>query len=275
MSQLQYAETFPSDKINLPNPTVSTSVPIVPTPPANVTPKLGQTTPQDKIDIRQNPVQYYVKASFMITYILLLTTATITFIEAMRTKDVSVRHILNLETCISIVAGYFYSVFLSQIEEFGKEDKPIDWSDITKTRYLDWSITTPMMLLVLCIVLGSHINKKIPVLTMGLVLVLNYAMLYIGYLGETKVLSRPVATGSGFAAFAAMFYVIYQKFIAPQPVLENNWMFYFFLTVWALYGLIYLLPESYKNISSNILDCISKCFVGLGLWVYYSKVMVL
>ena len=38
-----------------------------------------------------------VKFSFMITYTLLLTTATITFIEAMRTTNPNVRHVLNLE----------------------------------------------------------------------------------------------------------------------------------------------------------------------------------
>ena len=35
------------------------------------------------------------------------TTATITFIEAMRTKVPKIRHMLNLETCISVVAAYF------------------------------------------------------------------------------------------------------------------------------------------------------------------------
>jgi bacteriorhodopsin len=275
MSQFLSTELFSSEPSKLPNPTVSNPVSIVPTPPPNATPTLGQTTPQDKIEIRQNPVQYYVKASFMITYILLLTTATITFIEAMRTKDTSVRHILNLETCISIVAGYFYSVFLSQIDGFSKEDKPIDWSDITKTRYIDWSITTPMMLLVLCIVLGANINKKISLGTLGTVILSNYVMLYTGYLGETKTLTRPVATASGFAAFFAMFYTIYHKFIAPKYIFENNCLFFFFVLVWALYGLVYFLPETYKNISTNLLDCISKCLIGLGLWVYYSKIVVL
>jgi len=41
--------------------------------------------------------------SFYITYVFLMTTATITFIEAIRTDDKKVRHILNLETCISVV----------------------------------------------------------------------------------------------------------------------------------------------------------------------------
>jgi bacteriorhodopsin len=264
------------EQTSLPSPQLSTSVPIVPTPPSSVpTANLANPSPQDKADIKKNPIQYYVKASFMITYILLLTTATITFIEAMRTKVAEVRHILNLETCISIVAGYFYSVFLAQIEGYGKDDKPVDWTDITKTRYIDWSITTPFMLLVLCIVLGSHINKKIPLLVLVAVFALNYVMLYTGYLGEANVMTRPVATGVGFAAFLAMFYIIYQQFVAPKYVFESYCMFFFFFTVWALYGVVYLLPETYKNITMNILDCISKCLVGLGLWVYYSKTIIL
>ena len=48
-----------------------------------------------------------VENSFYLTYVFLMTTATITFIEAMRTKNKKVRHILNLETCISVVAAFF------------------------------------------------------------------------------------------------------------------------------------------------------------------------
>ena len=76
----------PSSK-NLPTPPISTSVPIVPIPPANVTTSLGQTTPKEKIEIKKDSSSYYIKSSFMVTYILLLTTATITFIEAMRTQN--------------------------------------------------------------------------------------------------------------------------------------------------------------------------------------------
>ena len=57
-----------------------------------------------------------VKSSFSITYAFLVTTGTITFIEALRTKNETMRHILNLETCISIVAAYFYGKFMEDIE---------------------------------------------------------------------------------------------------------------------------------------------------------------
>ena len=111
---------------------------------------------ETKIIPKKNNV---LKMSFMITYILLLTTATITFIEAMRTTDPTIRHIFNLETCISIVAGYFYWLFVNKVDEAEKINSPLNWAEITEFRYIDWSITTPMMLLALSVVLGY--NTKI------------------------------------------------------------------------------------------------------------------
>jgi len=259
-------------------PVVSSSIPLVPRPPKNesvVANVIQPTTQQEKIENKVNPVQYYVKASFMITYILLLTTATITFIEAMRTKVPEVRHVLNLETCISIVAGYFYSVFLTQIDGFGKDGKTIDWSDITKTRYIDWSITTPLMLLALCVVLSHQIGRKVDIFTIAMIVVLNYIMLFIGFLGETNVLSSVSACVMGFLPFLAMFYFIYKNYVQPKYSLAGSLLFGIYLVVWGFYGLVYLLPEQYKNISMNILDCIAKCFIGLGLWAYYSHIIVL
>lgn len=238
-------------------------------------PTIALTTPKGKAEIKQNPVQYYVKASFMITYILLLTTATITFVEAMRTKVPEIRHVLNLETCISLVAGYFYSIFTTQIEEFGKKDMPIDWADITKTRYIDWSITTPLMLLTLCIVLGMCVNKRVELKIMVAIIGLNYIMLYTGYLGEINVITRLMATTIGFIAFFIMYYIIYITFVRPKYCFENYVLYSIFLTVWGLYGIVYWFEESYKNITMNILDCIAKCFIGLGLWAYYSKTIIL
>ena len=228
---------------------------------------------KDKVEKKINPTKYYVKYSFTITYILLLTTATITFIEAMRTKSPSIRHILNLETCISIVAGYFYSMFIEKIEEYGKTDKVIDWADITQTRYIDWSITTPMMLLTLCLVLGMNTKTKIKFSTIIIIILLNYFMLYIGFLGETKVYDRWNAMILGFIAFLIMFSMIFFSYVKPKYVFDNYILFFIYFVIWGIYGIAYMFREEHKNIIMNILDCIAKCIIGLGLWVYYTKIV--
>jgi len=228
---------------------------------------------KEKKEKAQNPVQYYVKFSFMITYILLLTTGIITFIEAMRTKVDNVRHILNLETCISMVAGYFYSVFISKIDEYGKQDIPIDWGDITKTRYIDWSITTPLMLLALTVVLGFNIGKMVQLGNIVTIIVMNYAMLYLGYLGEINYLNKFAAMTLGFIPFFIMFGIIFMNYVLPKYRLANYILYFLYFTVWSLYGVAYMFSEEYKNVYMNILDCIAKCFIGLGLWVYYIRVI--
>ena len=74
---------------------------------------------------KNNPMPSSLKFSFHITYIFLLTTATITFIESLRSPNPTVRHVLNLETAISLIASYFYSIFLKKIEHYEIEDKKI------------------------------------------------------------------------------------------------------------------------------------------------------
>ena len=90
-----------------------------------------------------NSYTYY---SFYITCSFLVTTGTITFIEALRTQITPMRHILNLETCISIIAAYFYGKFISMLEPFKKvitEDiKYIDEDKIEKFEILKEKINT-------------------------------------------------------------------------------------------------------------------------------------
>ena len=141
-----------------------------------------------------------VRNTFYITYAFLITTGTVTFIEAMRTKDSKIRHILNLETVISIVAGYFYSVFMRKIN-----NKELDYKEINLTRYIDWAITTPVMLLVLCLVFVYNNKTKLTVGFFFLILIINYIMLGSGYLGETKVINKKLGWTIGSIAFIVLY----------------------------------------------------------------------
>jgi bacteriorhodopsin len=209
-----------------------------------------------------------LKNSFSITYTLLLTTAVITFIEALRTPNPKIRHILNLETCISCVAGYFYGLFIVKMN-----DKNLNWQDISENRYIDWSITTPMMLLALSLVLSMNSNTKIHLKVIASIIILNYIMLLFGYLGEIKMIGRYLANLFGFIAFFIMYFIIYINFVKPKYSRDNYILFSIYFIVWSMYGVVYLFDEEYKNMITNILDLTAKCFVGLGLWVYYTKII--
>jgi len=205
--------------------------------------------------------------SFYLAYVLLLTTGTITFIEAIRTNNPKIRHVMNLETCISVVAAYFYSIFNEKVK------KKFEWKEITKLRYIDWTITTPLMLLSLCLVLSMNSKTTIHAATFLFVLLMNYVMLFFGYLGETDKLRRGLSDGLGFVAFFVMFGTIFKQYVLPKYSLDNYVLFGLFVTIWSMYGLAYVLPEIQKNIFMNYLDLTAKCLVGIGLWVYYTKIL--
>lgn len=213
-----------------------------------------------------------VHSSFYITYAFLMTTATITLIEALRTKNEKVRHILNLETCISVVAAFFYGKFVEKVEK----EPETNYEQINKMRYTDWAITTPIMLLVL--VLAFLYNNKqgsLPISSYAVILLLNYGMLGLGYMGEIGALSKFTANGIGFAFFAGLFGYLYSAFLAGQYNFDNTLLYLVFLILWALYGVVYFFDEVTKNVSFNVLDLFSKCFVGIFFWAYFTKIFKL
>jgi bacteriorhodopsin len=206
------------------------------------------------------------RITFYITYVLLLTTATITFIEALRTDNAKVRHVMNLETAISLVAAYFYGRFIEMVK--GK----FKVTDITQTRYVDWAITTPLLLLVLNLVYSNVNRTSLSVGFYGLLVLLNYGMLGAGYAGETGTLPHRTSQIVGFAFFFLMFYLIYAKHVSTHFTTFNIILFAIYIGLWGMYGVAAEMDDDKKNATYNILDLCAKCFTGLGFWAYFSKI---
>lgn len=211
-----------------------------------------------------------ISSSFYVTYAFLMTTATITFIESLRTKDAKVRNILNLETCISVVAAFFYGKFVGMFEE----EKEVNYGKINYTRYLDWSITTPIMLLVLVLALLYNTNSgALNFFSFLAILLLNYGMLGAGYLGELEMIDKTFANAIGFLFFIGLYVFIYKNYVGKN--FDNKILFFAFVVLWAFYGIIYFMDDVSKNVFYNILDLLSKCFIGIFFWAYYTKVFKL
>lgn len=216
-----------------------------------------------------------VKSTFYFTYVFLLTTGTITFIEAIRTKSPLIRHVMNLETCISIVAAFFYSQFVDRLKEADAKGDPIPFESITITRYTDWVITTPLMLMVLCMVLASEKKATFHFSTFSVVILLNFFMIAAGYMGEAKKMDRSLACFIGFVFFVLLFGYIWITFMGAGRHTFGSIMSYLvFVVVWSVYGVVYLADDVTKNIAYNILDWIAKAIVGIFFWMYFTGAVV-
>ena len=98
-------------------------------------------------------------------------------------------------------------------------------------------------------------------------------MLLFGYLGEINKIGRYLSLILGFIAFFFMYLLIFMNYVKPKYSKSNYILFGIYFILWSLYGVIYLFDEELKNTITNILDLIAKCFVGLGLWIYYIKII--
>lgn len=215
----------------------------------------------------QNINTELIKSSFNTSYALLFTTGTITFIEALRTKDTKIRHIMNIETVISLIAGYFYSKFLTLIN-----DQNVDYGKINLLRYTDWFMTTPFMLLGLGLVMTYNLKTEFKLKHFVYFLLLDYAMLLFGYLGEIGKINKNLGLWGGFACFALLFYYIYYIYIKDKKSLANVVTYLVFLIFWAVYGIAYTnKSDIIKNLIYNTLDVFAKCIVGIGFWAYFVK----
>jgi len=204
--------------------------------------------------------------SFAIVHLILIGTSLITFIEALRTTSSKIRHILNLETTVSLIAGIVYGMFLEMTKS-----PTFSLDQVTKLRYVDWAITTPMLLLVLALFFDYDSPTPLNLLMYVVVVLLNYGMLLSGYLGETKQIRKDYAVVAGFACLLAMFVIIWLFFLHDHKLVSIG-VFIAFCVIWSMYGVAYMMNEIQKNTMYNILDVISKVFFGIFMWMHYGGV---
>ncbi len=205
-----------------------------------------------------------LKRSFFTSYLILMGYTLITLVEALRTPIVNVRNIMNIETTVSITAGFVYNVFNEMIDS-GK----FDLNKINELRYLDWSITTPLILL--AIVLFYNPESPVSYAYYLSIVFLNWGMLLLGYLGEVGTVSKMTGCLGGFVFFGALLALLYSCCIDSKA---NHIVFYIFAVIWAGYGINYMVTDQEtKNITYNTLDVISKALFGVGLWLFYGKVL--
>jgi bacteriorhodopsin len=177
-----------------------------------------------------------------------------------------IRQLLLLEVSVQVIEGLFYGWLAFNLNTI---------KNITPKRYIDWAITTPTMLIVLIGYL-IYLDKRSTDETDGLeffsllkenasviipVLLLNWLMLFFGYLGEMNILTPLVGILVGFIPFLLYYYKIFINYVSIQ----GQYLFWYFFIFWSFYGIVAILPYYIKNAFYNILDLFAKNFFGLFL----------
>ena len=183
----------------------------------------------------------------------------------LQTKDELIKDLLRVELVVQIIELIFYIWLIYYLHGASQ--------NITPFRYLDWAITTPIMLITLSAFLNHNGNKTNRLSefifnnaeSMIKIVLLNGLMLTCGLLGEFGYLSHYTSTALGFIPFAINFKNIKDAFLPSYNDFFKNAVFYWFVFFWGLYGVFALTSYTIKNTGYNILDIFAKNFFGLFL----------
>ena len=186
--------------------------------------------------------------------------------------DELLKDLLKVELAVQVIEFIFYIWLIYYFHQVSR--------NITPYRYLDWGVTTPLMLITLSAFLShdgtttSRLTDFLSTHTASLVYIvlLNAAMLFCGLLGEFGYLSHYASTALGFIPFALNFAYIKDTFLPSSEDTFKNAIFYWFVFFWGLYGVFALMKYTAKNTGYNILDIFAKNFFGLFLgYIIWSK----
>jgi hypothetical protein len=214
-------------------------------------------------------IQNAIFTTFNFTFIFLLINLVVSFLFSFIYPKF--RGFFLIEVIISIVASVVY-YFIIKTANSSKSFANIDWKKINTLRYIDWSITTPLMLVSLSLFLSYNNKVKNLGSFIGKLVFFDLVMILSGYLGAINVLTNSWSLIIGFLSYFIIFYLIYEKFFLNMNLTGSSIfkliIYLVYVVLWFIYGLIYNFSTYNKNLITNILDCIAKAFVGLSLALY-------
>lgn len=187
-----------------------------------------------------------------------------------RPEDEIVKEVLLMELAVQLVELIFYAYLVYMIVTGHVSNA------ITSHRYIDWSITTPVMLVSFVVFfkylhqqgrtvrLLPSIQEELP--NIAQIIVGNALMLLLGFISEIGLVSTPLGVALGFIPFAFIFKILYSYYARFTTL--GSILFYLSFVIWGLYGVGAVLPFAYKNTLYNILDVFSKNAYGLFLYFF-------
>ena len=170
------------------------------------------------------------------------------------------RIILGIESTITGVACCIYYLYIQKIKQYNETGYGYN-----QLRYLDWAITTPLMLLSISYLFSKNLNVPLPIATTLQIIMLDLTMLSFGYAGEMNWIEKNKASLLGFIPFVMMFSLLYKIYIRPTDHKGSITLFTVYFMIWSMYGFVYLLPEEQMNNVFAIMDCISKAGISLSI----------
>lgn len=220
------------------------------------------------IDFNKLSVKKTTDISIYIQIISLIASSAGILYELPK-EHLIIKDLLVLETIVQVFELIFYLIFLKNMSK--------TVTGMAKTRYYDWFITTPTMLLT-TIAYFEYLHRletngnpfrftdfiKENQINIIFITIANFLMLIVGYLYEIGKIDKNSATLLGYIFFLVTFRFIYNNYAQKSEMGKK--MFGILFIIWGAYGLAFMLSDIAKNNIINFLDLFAKNFFGIFLF---------
>jgi len=229
-------------------------------------------------DIQVNTAQFSLTAQLVLA---ILSTSVLYYKQS--SHNPLLWQLLYLDTVVQYIELLFY-ICLFVFGQFAQ--------DVAIYRYIDWFITTPIMLITMA-AFFKHLKSQSDSQTkpyhsvrkliqkernpLFWIAFYNFVMLLFGLLGEAKIIPKYLAFIIGTLAFIKSFQLLYSNYVKNKSKNDEdkhthkktiNLIFYITFFIWAIYGVAYLTNSTTKNSMYNLLDLVSKNIYGGVLAIY-------
>ena len=211
------------------------------------------------------------KASLAIQVIFTLITLGGVFVP-LKPTDVVINEIALLETVSQVIEFIYYIIVVA-----------CTGSILTWTRYIDWFVSTPLMLVSTMAFfdhlsspdtrtyIGDLFDECNPGATLP-IRAFNCLMLVYGLPLERRAIGPRAGLTLGSLSFFLSFIILFVHYVKPGPI-GSLGLFVFIYIVWGFYGIAATQSQVARNVAYNGLDIVSKNLYGLFLLVYGFTIM--
>lgn len=244
-------------------------------------------------------VTYY----FLIVTMFAFFAAFVHFLTTQNRVVKEHRAAMVLHACVCLVAGLSYFVIQDNyryyLETLARVGNPAERLNLTREayvaigqyRYMDWTITTPLLLLTA--VLGLRLRTRHVLGPVTVLLLADVLMIFTGYIGNNQItdggaiLAGPrLLWGTISTAFyLVVVYILFTQFRKYQRAAHREEDRAFrtsalaTVTTWGVYPLGYLVPVFFQNVNLNwvhiafsVADVVNK--VGIGAVAFWAAASV-
>ena len=198
-------------------------------------------------------------ASLLVQVLVAGFTAVGFFVDTAESVKEDLNTILTLELVSQLIEFLWYVSIVLVFKDI-----------LTWTRYIDWVISTPFMLVSTSLFFQHRKNEELwnvlDTFTFYAMLTFNWCMLGFGYLFERYRRDKVNLLFLGSVSLVGSF-VCLASFVPDNDIMSIS-LFWTIYVVWSLYGVAVLFEYETKNIAYNLLDIVSKNFYGFFLTVY-------